>query len=65
MMAKANGSFYGGGANMHMIRPYTMTGRIRWDILSYSSRSTSMQVVERLRLAPSVPKEKHCGRFFL
>jgi len=57
MMAKASGSFCGGGANVHMITPYTMNGCMRWDIDSYSSRSTSLQVVERLRLASPVTNE--------
>jgi len=64
-MAKASSSFYGGGANVHMITPYTMNERIRWDIDLYSSRSTALQVVERLKLASLVPNEQICGHLFL
>jgi len=57
MIAKASGSFCSGGANVHMITPYTMNGHIRWDTESYSSRSTSLQVLERLRMASPLTNE--------
>jgi len=52
-----SGSFCGGTANVPMIMAWTRNGRISWDIDSYSSRSKSSQVAERLRMALPVTKE--------
>ena len=45
--------------------PYTMIGRNRLDIDSYSLKLTPLQVVERLKLASPVPDEQCAGLFFL